>query len=151
MDVILKDVSYWESQNARASNSFNFLLPKEGNVAVPELKKMLLDGISIRFTPGSVTALHGYGDASSAVISILSTQRVTGHISGSVLHDDSIRSPGAYCDIAMCSKVALNCFFDLTVYAYLFWAARLRVSVSAAECRYTSNAIIVIPCSSYSR
>lgn len=140
MDVVLKDVSYWESQKARGSRSFKFLMPKEKNVVVPELKKILLDGVSIRFTPGSVTALHGYGDSNSAVISILSAQRATGHISGSVLFDDSIRSPGAYCDIALCSKAALNCFFDLTVYVYLFWAARLRVSVSAAECRYVVSA-----------
>lgn len=135
MELIIRELSYWK--NPVLPSKFNFLVPKDDGIL---LCKILLDKISLRITPGSVTAIHGYGAGCSALISILSLQHVgTGHVTGSVLYDQSIRSPGAYCDIATCSKLPLNAFFDLTVFDYLFWAARLRVNASDIECGYANN------------
>ena len=136
MDVVLKDVTYWENAASTSGAVPSILLQKDQKGPVPELRKLILDGISIRFAPGTVTAIYGYGDGCAALLSILSAQQKTaGHISGSVLYDDSIRSVGAYCDIARCSTLPLTAFSDLSVYDYLFWAARLRVNVSRPECR----------------
>lgn len=135
MDVTLKNVTYWE---ARAAPSFlsSVLQRPDHKVAVPELRKILLNDASIRFSPGSVTALYGYGSGSIALMNILKTQqKVVGHMSGSILYDHSIRSVGAYCDIACVSKLPLAAFFDLSVHDFLFWAAKLRINVSSTECR----------------
>lgn len=144
MEVVLKDISFWDSPLGSAASRISAILSPKNSRATggrgSQLRKLLLDGVSIQFSPGSVTALHGYGGGSSALLSILSAQRqqqyAVGQVSGSILYDQSIRSLGAYCDIACCSKIPFDYLFDLTVYDYLFWAARLRVTVSAAECRF---------------
>ena len=148
MEVVLNDITCWDSPASGTANKLNNFLTSRNKSSnnIPKLRKKILDSVSIRFTPGSVTALHGYGGGSSILLSVISTQRqqqnTIGQLSGSILYDNSIRSAGAYCDIACCSNVPLDYLFDLTVSDYLFWAARLRVSVSEPECRYKYETII---------
>lgn len=139
MEVVLKDITYWDNPASNAGSKLAglFSSEKDSRGVVPQLRTMLLHNVSMVFSPGTVTALHGYGKGPSALLSVVSArQSVMGQLTGSLLYDSSVRSAGSYCDIARCSSISLDYLFDLSVYEYLFWAARLRVTVSVAECRY---------------
>lgn len=136
MDVVVKNLSYWDNALSRSGDIKRYFLPHEQKVYLPEFRKAVLENVSIHFSPGTLNAVHGYGLGCTALISLLSAQQgFKGQISGSVMYDDSIRSAGSYCDIASCSTFPLTAYFDLTVFDYLFWAARLRINVPDSECR----------------
>ena len=136
MEVVLKNVSFSDSSLTHSKHSF---LPAASNIGVDtnsKSRRTLLESVSVTLGAGSVTALYGFGNGPSSLLNVVGLQQATsGHIAGSLLFDNSIRSPGPYSDIAFVTKKYTNCFLELTVFDFLYWSARLRVTHGAIECR----------------
>ena len=128
MEVTLQGVSFWDSSPVQTGG---FLSTAEGKPT-----KVLLGAVSVKFSAGTLSALYGYGSGPSSLLNLVSLRYSgIGHLAGSILFDNSVRSAGSYCDIAVVSNRNLNCFLDLSVFEYLFWSARLRVPHGSVECR----------------
>jgi ABC-type multidrug transport system ATPase subunit len=110
------------------------------DVNVPDLgskKKMekYLDKASLSISAGSVVAVIGSPTYSRHLLELISLRKRKGHIAGHVNHDSSIRKNGSHFrDIAYVKDFDSHYFDYLTVFDFLWWAARLRLTLSLAEC-----------------
>ena len=94
-----------------------------------------LDKTNLTITPGSVVAIVGSPSHSQHLLELIALRKRHGHIAGRVHHDNSTRKNGSYFrDIAYVRDFDSHYFDYLTVFDFLWWAARLRLSVSLAEC-----------------
>jgi ABC-type multidrug transport system ATPase subunit len=140
MEVRITEVSFWESDLARSSYAHKALITYRDDISlrqsIPQGKKLAVDKVSLTIAPGTVTCVHGYGLGPQNLIRILALQpSVFGHLSGSITYDDSIRSIGAYCDIAFIAKRKIQSLLHIHVFDYLYYAARLRTTLGTHECR----------------
>jgi ABC-type multidrug transport system ATPase subunit len=113
--------------------------------------EMLLSKVSFHCSPGSVTVLFGSGyESQRRLIEILALRQTSGYLSGKILYDKVSRKNGWFKDIVHIvfnanSQLSERYYSRLTVFEYLFYGARLRISHGSAECRErTRNAIKLI-------
>lgn len=122
MEVSLQSVSF-----------FDF----DTNVPLGSRKKLekYLDNASISISAGSVVAIIGSPTYSRHLLELVSLRKRKGHIAGHINHDSSIRKNGSHFrDVAYVKDFDSHYFDYLTVFDFLWWAARLRLTLSLAEC-----------------
>lgn len=125
-------------------SSVSYLVEKHGSVwgkhwnrirKVEAEKILLLRDITITLKPGSVTAFFGTGEGFKRLVECIALRQTEGFMSGSIQYDNSVRTSGAFRDIVYVSETGGSHFDSLTVFDYLFYAARLRIAQGNIECR----------------
>jgi ABC-type multidrug transport system ATPase subunit len=96
---------------------------------------LALDKVSFDIKPGSVTALFGTGNCLRYLLNCIAHRGANYHSSGRILYDGTARKQEHYKDIAFVSTLKDSNFESLTVFDYLYFGARLRITHDATECR----------------
>jgi ABC-type multidrug transport system ATPase subunit len=96
---------------------------------------LLLNKVSMQLLPGSITALMGLGHNYKYLLECISLRQIEGMIGGKIHYDGSARKPGIYKDIVLINDIGITHFESLTVFDYLYYGARLRVTHGVIECR----------------
>jgi ABC-type multidrug transport system ATPase subunit len=102
-------------------------------------KELLLSEVNIHLSPGTVTAFIGTGEGFRSLLECIALRQTMGFMSGSILYDGVIRKSGIFKDIAFISESESSHFDSLTVFEYLVYGARLRISHGMIECRERSR------------
>lgn len=96
---------------------------------------LLLNKVSLHLNPGSITAIMGLGHNYKYLLECLSLRQNDGLLGGKILHDGAVRKTAIYKDIAFIKDIGISHFESLTVFDYLYYGARLRVTHGVIECR----------------
>lgn len=131
MDIKVADVSFLTESYQRGRNPFSQTFWR------PDIERTLhVREVSLTLRPGSVSVFMGCGDAHKRLLECIALRQNEGFMCGSIHYDNSIRHSGAFRDIVFVSNVGGAHFDSLTVFDYLFFAARLRISQgNNVECR----------------
>jgi ABC-type multidrug transport system ATPase subunit len=128
MDVKVSGVSYMTEHRKRGWNL--------SSLFKPEVERVLhLRDASLTLRPGSVSAIIGCGSGYKKLLECIALRQNEGFMSGSIHYDNSVRQSGAFRDIVFVADTGGSHFDSLTVFDYLFFAARLRISQGKIECR----------------
>ena len=126
MEVRISCVSYLTEEKDRSW--FNF--------RKAEREKILhLKDVSMTLKPGSVSAFYGTGHGYKRLLECIALRQTAGFMSGSIHYDNSTRKSGSFRDVVYVSETGGAHFESLTVFDYLFFAAKLRISHGNIECR----------------
>jgi ABC-type multidrug transport system ATPase subunit len=96
---------------------------------------LLLNNVSFQCTPGSVTAFMGLGLGYKVLLECISLRQLEGLMMGKIAFNGQLRSTGLFQDMVLLHDLGISHFSGLTVFEYLFYCARLRLTISIAECR----------------
>lgn len=89
----------------------------------------------MHLAPGSVTAIMGLGHNYTFLLECISLRQNEGMLGGKVLHDGAVRKNAIYKDISLIKDIGISHFESLTVFDYLYYGARLRITNGVIECR----------------
>ena len=132
MEVVLKEVSFFDHEVER-TNTLYTTLKNKGKKGTN--LQQLVEKVSLRLQPGSVTALIGAPHETRSLLELIGLRQQNGFIVGNIFHDNSLRKNGScFRDIAYVRDFESQFFGHLTVEAFLVWAAQLRLTLSDAEC-----------------
>lgn len=113
--------------------------------------EMILSKVSFHCKPASVTVLFGSGyENQKRLIECIALRQKEGYLSGKILYDSLQRKNGWFKDIVHISfnsnsQLSERYYSRLSVFEYLYYGARLRISHGEVECRErTRNAIKII-------
>lgn len=121
-----------DSNNEKVVQSTRFVKTKKS-------KELLLSEVNLHLSPGTVTAFIGIGEGFRSLLECISLRQTMGFMSGSIHYDSAIRKSGIFKDIAFISESESSHFDSLTVFEYLVYGARLRISHGMIECRERSR------------
>ena len=131
MEVKLQSISYLLEEKP------SILVRSSSTVRRREHVKsvVLLDKVSLTLHPGSVNAVLGTGKGCIYFMDIIALRQQEGLLAGKILCDCQVRKTGFYKDIAIVNDIGIAHFGSLTIFDYLYYGARLRVTHGVVECR----------------
>jgi ABC-type multidrug transport system ATPase subunit len=94
-----------------------------------------LRDVNMALRPGSVSTFMGSGVGHKKLLECIALRQTEGFMAGSIHYNNSARHSGAFRDIVFVSDTGGSHFDSLTVFDYLFFAAKLRISQGNIECR----------------
>jgi ABC-type multidrug transport system ATPase subunit len=135
MEVIVEGVSYlMQTQKSFWENPSNLFAPPE--------RTLLLNNINLYLKSGSITCFLGTGDGQKRLLELIALKQTEGFMSGNILHDNLIRPNGNYKDIAYVTRDNNTYYEGLTVFDYLYFGARLRLTLTQIETREKIREVI---------
>jgi ABC-type transporter Mla maintaining outer membrane lipid asymmetry ATPase subunit MlaF len=96
---------------------------------------LLLNKVSLTLPPGSVSVVLGVGKGYRYLLECIALRRQDGQMAGKLQYDGVTRKRDFYRDIAFVNDFGFAHFGSLTVFDYLYFGARLRLSLGVVECR----------------
>jgi ABC-type multidrug transport system ATPase subunit len=101
---------------------------------------VFMKDVSVTIPAGEVTAVFGDGEACKSFVQCVSLRQYEGYSAGWIRYDNLVRLNGIYSDVAIVEDTSTSHFRTLSVLDYLFFAARMRLSVTHAECKERARA-----------
>ena len=140
MEVKLENVSYLDERNELIKNISNDIKSS----SIRQNKELLLQDINLKLEPGSVTVFVGNSIGQRRLLECIALRPMDGYMAGNIQYDSALRKGGAFKDIAFVTSDIgyVNHFDSLSVFDYLYYCARLRVSHGNIECRERARSAI---------
>lgn len=96
---------------------------------------VVLTNINLHLKQGGVNVLMGLGIGHKCLLECIALRQREGLMSGKIMYDGAVRMNGIFKDMAFIHDLGVTHFSTLSVFDYLFYGARLRVSHDTSECR----------------
>lgn len=135
MEVVVEGASY-------LMQTKKSILDNPANLFAPQERKLLLNNINLYLKSGSITCFLGTGDGQKRLLELIALKQTSGFMSGNILHDGMIRPNDNYKDIAYVARDSNTYYEGLTVFDYLYFGARLRLTLTQIETREKIREVI---------
>eukprot|EP01031_Cornospumella_fuschlensis_P028342 gene28342-34218_t len=136
MDVRVHKVGYMVDQRPRSllALTIQSFFPSS-SLNLGDEEAFLLDEVTLQLKQGGVNVFMGLGIGHKCLIECIALRQREGLMSGKIYYDGAVRKNGIFKDIVLIHDLGVTHFNSLSVFDYLYYGARLRISHGIIECR----------------